>query len=408
MKRALKSALKGTLKEKRADFIEKEFSKRSFYLPKTDFPRIMRLTEEAKGIISLGPGEPDFAAPKKVRDFTKKCLDRGLTHYSPTQGRTDLREEISRKLARENKIRCGQENVIVTSGSIQGLAFGIMSLIDPGEGVVIPNPGFLSYAPAVEALNGFPQFYRLEAENGFQLDPDRIKKEIDSKTRAIIINSPSNPTGVVYRRSLLEEIADIAIENELMVISDEAYEKLVYGKARHFSMASLNGMHENVLSLYSFSKSYAMPGFRVGYGVGPEWLIKSMTHLQHNFAICAPTLGQLAGLEALKKCSEDTERMRLEYDRRRKMIVKRIAEMEGLELEKEPEGAFYVFPRFNTRHRMNSRQFFEAMLKKAKVAVVPGTEFGSRGEGFVRMSYSAEYGKIEVALDRMERAIKGL
>lgn len=398
--------MKQRAKEKR-EFREKEFSKRSLWLPKTDFPRIMKIAEEMPSIISLGPGEPDFVAPKHVRDYAKECLDKGFTHYSAIQGRVELREALVRKLAKENKIRCEPDEIIVTGGSIQALGFGIMSVIDPGEGVIIPNPGYMAYAPIVEALNGFPQYYKLDFENGFQLDPDEIRKGIDNQTRAIIINSPNNPTGVVYKKKLLEEIAEIAVEKELVIISDEAYERLVYGDAKHYSIGSLNGMHDKVLSLYSFSKTYAMPGFRVGYAVGPEWIIKSMTNLQHAFAICAPTIGQKAAWKAINSSQKPTEAMLKEYDRRRKMVVKRIAEIEGLELASAPEGAFYVFPKFSAgSHKMSSRKFFELLLRRAKVLVIPGTEFGSNGEGFVRMSYATAYEKIKTALDRVERALK--
>ena len=236
-----------------------------------------------------------------------------------------------------------------------------------------------------------------------EFNPDRIKENIDKKkTKAIIINTPANPTGTVLSKKILEEIADIAVDNDLYIFSDEAYEKLIYD-SKHISIGSFNGMQDYVLTLQTFSKSYAMCGFRLGYAAGPRKLIEAMEKSMHYVTLTAPVVSQLLGLKALSLPNSYIEKMRLEYDRRRKFIVKRLNEI-GL-YTTEPHGAFYSFSNI-TGFRSNSMKFASDLLKKAKVAVVPGTEFGSMGEGYIRCSYAADYNKIVKALDRVEGFLK--
>ena len=380
-------------------------SEREKELPVATIGKLLKIAAEQKDIISLGPGEPDFEAPKHIRAAAKKWLDRGYTHYSPVGGRTEFKEAIIRKLKKENGIDVGLENIVVTTGSTEAILMALMCTVDPGEGVLVPDPGFLSFKPTVEILNGMPISVPLEEETGFQVDVGVMERSIiPEKTKAMIINTPSNPTGTVLSRKTLEEIADFAVEYNVLILSDEAYEKLVYDDAQHVSIGSLNGMDEYVLTLHSFSKTYAMPGFRLGYAAGPEKLISAMTKIHVYTTLCAPTVSQLAGIEALEASQRPVEQMRREYDRRRRLIYKRVNEIEGFRCLK-PEGAFYSFPNI-THFGMKSLAFSEWLLKKAKVAVVPGTEFGRYGEGFVRLSYATEYGLIEKALNRIERAVK--
>ncbi len=382
-------------------------SEREKDLPKLTIGKLLKIAAEDKSVISLGPGEPDFTAPGSIIAAARRALERGMTHYSPVGGRTDFKEAVIRKLKRDNKILAGPENVVVTCGSTEGILLSLMCVIDPGEGVFVPDPGFLAYTPSIETLNGVPVPYRLLESRGFLPDVDEMKKDIiPEKTRAIIINTPSNPTGAVFSRKVLEEIADFARENNLLVISDEAYEKFVYDNVRHVSIGSLNGMDEYVMTLHSFSKTYAMPGFRLGYACGPEKIVKAMTKLHIFTTLCAPTVSQVAGISALKGTQAPVERMRKEYDRRRVMVVRRLNEIVGFRCVK-PRGAFYAFPNI-TAFRMGSYDFAEALLRKAGVAVVPGTEFGRAGEGFVRISYATEYGLIEKALERIEGFVKTL
>jgi len=381
-------------------------SEREKRLPKLTIGKLLKIAKEDKNIISLGPGEPDFVAPEHIREAAKQALDKGCTHYSPVSGRADLKEKITEKLEKENGISVEPEQVVVTAGSTEAIMLALMCVIDPGDGVIIPDPGFLAYRPCVEILNGMPLILDLKEEEGFQIAKEDLERAIlPEKTKAIIINTPGNPTGVVFSRKTLEEIADFAVEYDLLIISDEAYEKFVYDEAKHISIGSLNGMGSRVLTLQSFSKSYAMPGFRLGYAAGPKEVINGMKKLHIFSSVCAPTISQIAGLHALSGNQKCVEEMRKEYDRRRKMIVKRVNEIDGFSCVK-PEGAFYVFPNIKD-FGLSSYEFAEKLLKEAKVAVVPGTEFGRNGEGFVRLSYATAYEKIEEAANRIERWVKG-
>ena len=385
--------------------MRKIISEREEELPVLTIGKLLHIAEEDKSVVSLGPGEPDFSAPKNVIRAAKRALDKGLTHYSPAAGRSDLKEAIIRKLSKDNKIHANPENIVITTGSTEAIMLGLMCSIDPGEGVMVPDPGFLAYRPSVEVLGGMPLPVPLHEEDGFQLDVERLEKAIiPEKTNVLILNSPSNPTGVVYDKKTLEEVAGFAVEYDLLIVSDEAYEKLVYGDAKHVSIGSLNGMEERVLTLQSFSKTYAMPGFRLGYAVGNAKLIAAMTKLHLFTSLCAPTVSQVAAIEALKGSQDPVKRMVKEYDRRRRMIVKRLNEIPGFRCT-EPRGAFYAFPNISY-YKMKSLKFSEWLLKNAKVAVAPGTEFGRMGEGFIRCSYATEYKKIEKAMDSIERAVK--
>ncbi len=375
-------------------------SDREEELPASSIGKLLEISSERKDIISLGPGEPDFPSPPHVLSGARDALRRKRTHYTSPAGMSELREAVSRKLKRDNKIDCGADGVIITCGSTESLLLSLMSVVDPGEGVIIPDPGFLSYRPMIEVLNGMPVPIPLSAEGGFEYDVDLMRDSVaPEKTKALIINTPSNPTGGVMTKKNLEEIADFANEFDLLILADEAYEKLVYGKAKHISMASLNGMGERTITFQTFSKSYAMPGFRLGYAAGPEHLIRAMARLHVLTSVCAPSISQEAGLAALGE-RKGVERMRKEYDRRRRMMVRRVRAMKGLECT-EPEGAFYLFPNIEGTG-LSSLGFTKALMEKAKVAVVPGTEFGRHGEGFVRMSYATEYRQIEKAMGRIE------
>ncbi len=382
-------------------------SEREEELPLLTIGKLLHIAEEDKRIISLGPGEPDFSAPKNIIQAAKRALDKGYTHYSPPAGRYDFKEAVIKKLRKENRIHASQENIVVTTGSTEAIMLALMCTVDPGEAVMYPDPGFLAYKPTIEIINGMPIPIQLHEEDGFQLDAEKMERAImPEKTNAIILNTPSNPTGTVFSKKVLEEVAGFAIEYDLLIIADEAYEKLVYGDAKHISIGSLNGMEDRVLTLHSFSKTYAMPGFRLGYAVGNEKLIAAMAKVHLFSTLCAPTISQVTAIEALNGTQEHVKKMVKEYDRRRKMIIKRLNEIPGFRCT-EPKGAFYAFPNISY-YRMKSLKFAEWLLKKAKVAVAPGTEFGRMGEGFIRCSYATEYKKIEKAMDNIERAVRSL
>lgn len=384
-------------------------SERIDELSLTIFHQLQAMAAEEKGIISLGPGEPDFDTPKYILNKLKAELFKGHTHYTAPGGKKELKEEIAKKLKRKNGIIADPEkSILVTCGSTEGLLLGLAAVIDPTEEVLIPDPGYFAYGPMVEFLDGEATAYSLHEDTGFQPDPDEIRKLVTRKTKAIVINSPSNPTGSVFKRSFLEEIADIAIEHDLHILSDEAYEDIVHGHAKHVSIGSFNGMENNTISLFSFSKSYAMAGFRVGYAVGSEEIIESMTRSHLYSSICAPAISQIGALAALKGPQRDVERMRKDYGRRREFILKRLDELEGLDVKVKPEGAFYAFPRFDADFGMSSVEFVKYLLKRAKVVTIPGSEFGRNGEGFIRMSYATDIKLIERAIDNIEEALRYL
>jgi len=385
---------------------EYEISERYFYLPDSEFTEIMRVAGEKKDVISLGPGEPDFCTPKHIVDFAKKKLDEGFTHYSPPAGRIEVRKAIAKKLKKDNKIKVDPEEIIVTCGSQEALLLATLSLIDPGEKILVPNPGFLAYIPMVETVTGVPITVPLLEKDGFEFDTNKVKQLIDKRTRVLIVNSPSNPTGRILKKKTLEELADIAIEHDLIIFSDEAYEKFLYGKNKHISIGSLNGMKDHVITFQTFSKTYAMPGWRVGYAAGPKELIQSMTRIHMYCGLCSPTISQLAAMEALNGSQKCVEDMKKEYEKRRKLIVKRIEEIPKISCL-EPEGAFYVFPNIKAM-KMKSTEVVKLFLEKANVLAVPGTEFGRYGEGYIRMSYATSYEKIEEAMNRIENVVRKL
>ncbi len=377
-------------------------SEREQELPDTLMLQLQELASERKDIISLSIGEPDFLTPKPILSAARKLLPNG-THYSPAEGRHDLRQAIAQKLRSENKIPAIAENIIVTAGSQEGLMAALLATVDPTEEVILASPGYLGYIPAIELADGVPVFVRLREQDSWQLNPDEIKKKISKKTVAIIINTPANPTGTVLKKKILEEVAGIAVQNDLYIFSDEAYEKIIYGGAKHISAGSLNGMSKQVVTFNTFSKTYAMCGFRLGYLHGPKDFVNAVSKVHHYLEICAPHTSQLAGLAALKLPRKYISEMVREYDRRRKLIVQRLNEI-GLATV-NPEGTFYALADISNFGGA-SVKFARDLIKNARVACVPGTEFGPYGEGLARFSYANDYKLIETAMDRIERVLK--
>jgi len=381
----------------------KEISEREFQLPDAVIGKLLKIAAKRKDVISLGPGEPDFDTPKPILRKASKILRdhkrNKVTHYTPGMGIQELREGIVKKLKRDNHIRVNPDEVAVGCGTQELIFTSLMAVIDPSEQVILPDPGYLAYIPAIDLLNGTPIHIQLKEENNFEIIPDDIAKAVDKKkTRVIMLNTPSNPTGTVMSKKCLERIADIAVENDLYVFSDEAYEQLVYDDRKHVSIGSLNGMKDYVLTLQTFSKSYAMCGFRVGYCAGPKELIDALRKCKDYTSICAPHFSQLLAVEALKFKDKFSKKMLKEYDRRRKMIVQRLNEMD-LKTQM-PQGAFYTFSNIS-KYSKNSWKFSEKLLNKGKVAVIPGTEFGRFGGKYIRCSFATDYRDIEKAMDRI-------
>lgn len=377
-------------------------SERDEQLPDHVIGRLLELLVEDPSVLSLGAGEPDFELPQPLVNEVRRVAHK-VNHYSPPGGRTELREAICKKLKKENKIKAGVDNITVTCGSQEALMLATTSTLDVSEQILLPNPGYMGFLPTFELFNAGWRYYDLHETTAFEPNPDDIRRGIDKKkTKVLLLNSPANPTGNVIRRKILEEIADIAVEYDLAVFSDEAYEHVIYDNAKHVSIGSLNGMDDRTFTFQTFSKSAAMCGFRLGYVVAPEEFSKAMKKTHIYSTVCAPTVSQLVGLKALAMSARHRERMVKEYDRRRKVIVPRLNEM-GLTTPM-PRGAFYAFA--NVAHIMpSSKQFAFDLLKKEKVAVVPGVDFGPGGESFIRLSYATELSIIEKALDRLERFV---
>ena len=375
-------------------------SERELELPSGIIDQLMALSAEHPEIISLGIGEPDFITPKPILDYAKKVIYKSSRYTAPT-GKHELKEAILKKLKKDNNIKTSTENIIVTTGSQQGLFAVMLATLDPTEQVILPNPCYLGYIPIIDLVEATPVYVKLAEDNNFEINPEKIKEQIEAgKTKAILINAPSNPTGTVLSRKVLEEIADIARNNDLYIFTDEAYEKLVYDR-KHISIGSLNGMQNYVASFYTFSKSYAMCGFRLGYCVIPDKLINAVTRTSHYMTLCPNNLSQHLGIKALSLPNSYINKMVNEYNKRRKYIVKRLNDMNLV--TNMPHGAFYAFSNITNVTKKKSSEFAQELLKKCKVAVVPGTEFGKYGEGYLRFSYATKLDLIKKALDRIEK-----
>ena len=371
-------------------------------MPPSGIRKFFDIVSEMKDAISLGVGEPDFDTPWHIREEGIYSLERGRTIYTSNSGLRELREEISTYLKR----RCNLEydydkEVIVTVGGSEAIDIALRAMIEPGDEVLIPMPCYVSYHPCTVLAGGTPVIIELKGENDFKLTRQQLLDSITDKTKVLILAYPNNPTGAIMDYDDLKEIVDVIIEKDIIVISDEIYSELTYGK-EHVSIATFPGMQERTIVINGFSKSYAMTGWRLGYAVGPALIIEQMTKI-HQFAImCAPTNSQYAGVEALKNGDADVELMRDAYDKRRRFLLHALRGM-GLECF-EPYGAFYVFPCIKSLG-MTSDEFATKLLKEEKVALVPGTAFGECGEGYLRISYAYSIDNLKIALERIERFV---
>jgi aminotransferase len=370
--------------------------------------RLFALTRHMPDVINLGIGEPDFSPPRHVLEAAIVAIRGGETHYTPSNGIESLRMAIVEKYSKKYGLTYDPaDEVLVTVGATEAVSLGLLSLVNPGDEVLIPDPGFVCYRPAITIAGGSPISMPLREEDGFGVDiNEAVTSLLTNKSRVMIVNSPSNPTGAVLGDSELSKIAKFAVENDLIVISDEVYEEILYDGASHNSLATFPGMRERTIVVNSFSKTYAMTGFRVGYAVGPRELISSML-LVHQFTLaCVDGPAQYAATAALNGPQACVSQMVSEFDRRRKLMWKRLCEIDGFNCSL-PRGAFYVFPDIRPFGK-SSEAFTELLLEKARVVATPGEAFGQHGEGFIRFSYATSYEKIIEALDRIETCIKKL
>lgn len=356
-----------------------------------------------EGVISLGIGEPDMPTPALICQAGMEALARGETHYTPNAGTMELRRAIAEKSYLAPLAYDPAGEIIVTSGGMGALSLLFLVILDEGDEVLIQDPQWLNHAAQVQYCGGVPVRVPTEAASGFSMRRETAEPLITDKTKAILLNSPNNPTGSVMTREALEEIAGIARERDLLVISDEVYSTLLYGGASHISIASLPGMRERTVVINSFSKSYSMTGWRVGFAAGPQEIIGKMTVLQENLVACAPAFGQWAARYALQsRC--DLEKMRGIYRRRRDLMTGGLNAIPGIRCE-VPKGAFYVFPDIRALER-SSEELAEVLLEGAHVAAIPGSAFGENGEGFLRMSYANSEENISEALRRIRAFLK--
>ena len=354
-------------------------------------------------VISLGIGEPDFTTPEPILEAGIKAIRNGETHYTSNAGIYELREAISDLLEEKYQVCYDPaDEVVVTVGVSEALYLALTAVINPGEEIIIPTPCFVSYQAEVILAGGVPIEVPGSLENSFQPEPGLIEAAITPQTKAIFIGFPNNPTGAVATLENLLEISRIAEEHDLLVISDEIYDSLVYG-VEHVCFAALPGMKERTITLGGFSKSYAMTGWRVGYAAAPAEILGGLVRVHQYTVMSAPSMSQLAALAAIQHGADYVEEMRVKYDRRRQLIVSRLNDI-GLETFM-PQGAFYAFPKIECTG-LDDELFAKKLLEEEKVAVVPGSAFGAGGKGFVRCSYATRYEKIEEALDRIGNFVK--
>jgi aminotransferase len=356
-----------------------------------------------ENVISLGIGEPDFTTPQPIIDAGVRSLKQGETHYTSNAGIFELRQAVGDNLEKLYGVQYDPaQEIIITVGVSEALYLAFTALLNPGDEVIIPTPCFVSYQAEVALAGGVPVEVYTNMEEDFQPNPAVIAKAITPKTKAILLGYPNNPTGAVVSREKLQAIADLAEKHDLVVVSDEIYDRLVYGH-EHVCFSSLPGMQERTLLLGGFSKSYAMTGWRIGYAAGPADLIKGLVRIHQYSVMSAPTISQYAALEALRIGEPYVQDMLAEYDRRRKLMHSGMNEL-GLPTF-EPHGAFYVFSNIQNTG-MDDETFAERLLNEEEVAVVPGSSFGDAGAGFVRCSYATNYDLLEAALEKIGRFLK--
>jgi aminotransferase len=388
---------------KRTQIKRDYISRKAREIPPSGIRKYFDLLSSMDGAISLGVGEPDFVTPWPIREAGISAIEKGFTMYTSNRGIVELRESISKYLVRFYGLHYDPHlELLITTGSSEALDLAFRAILDPGDEVIMTDPHYVAYPVCVSLAGGVPVLVPTYEKNNFELMPSDIKKRLTPKTKAILLSYPSNPTGAVMPRDLLMEIAELATKHDLLIVSDEIYARLTYD-TEHTCMASLPGMKDRVILIRGFSKAFAMTGWRIGYAAANPELTEAMLKVHQYTMMCAPIMGQMAAVEALKENNnQDVEDMLAEYDRRRRVIVKGFRDM-GLSCF-EPKGAFYAFPSIKSTG-MTSGEFADALLKEEKVAVVPGSVFGHCGEGYIRCCYATSMPDIEEALKRMGRFV---
>lgn len=383
-------------------------SERGINVPPSGIRRFFEIAATMKDVISLGIGEPDFVSPKPIIEAVVDSLvNKGMTSYTANLGMLELRTLLAEQLHQLHGVSYDPASeIIMTIGGSEAMQLAMMALLNPGDDILIPEPCFVSYGPTATFAGANVIYVPTSVANNFQVTAADLTSKLTPSTKAIFLGYPNNPTGAVLTQENVAEIADFIIKNDLMLISDEIYSRLIYGethKRGHICMAAVPGLWERTVLLGGFSKNYAMTGWRLGYACAPKPILNAMYKIHQYMIMSAPTMAQVGGIAALKYCDEDVERMRLSYDARRRFIVDGL-NAAGLPTF-EPEGAFYCFPDIRSTG-MSSEEFAQTLIKEEQVACVPGAAFGPSGEGFLRCSYATSMEKIEEAVKRMTRFAK--
>lgn len=381
-------------------------------IPRSGIRDFFELVQGRDDVISLGVGEPDFSAPWHIREAAIYSLEKGQTSYTSNLGLLSLRESITKYVEKQFHVSYDPASeVLVTVGVSEALDLVCRALLNPGDEVIYHEPCYVSYSPSIALAYGKPVAIQTRVEDEFVLKAEDIAEKITDRTRLLFLNFPTNPTGAVEPVDELQKIADLAIEHDLIVISDEIYSELLYGEdsgmkpGTHVSIASLPGMQERTVLLHGFSKAFAMTGFRLGYACAPPVLTEAMMKIHQYSMLCAPMMSQVAAIEALENGASEVEKMRRAYARRRNLMLKRFEEM-GVPCF-APGGAFYMFPDIR-KFGLTSQEFAMRLLEEEDVAVVPGDAFGEAGQGCVRACYATSYEQLEIALDKIESFVKRL
>ena len=368
--------------------------------------KAIELKKQGIDILKFGTGEPDCDTPENIKNAAKKALDEGFTKYTAATGITELKEAVRDKFKRENNIECDISNILITNGGKQALYNCFMAILNPGDEVIVPSPYWVSYADMIAVCDG-ESIYVDTRPNNFKLTAEMVASAITSKTKALILNSPSNPTGAIIEQSEIEKIAKLALEHNFYVISDEVYEYFLYDNQKMFSIGSIPEVKDLVFTVNAVSKSYSMTGWRIGYIAGPKDVIKPMGSLQSHATSNPCSIAQKAALEALTGPQDSIKKMASEFAERRDYVYKELSQIPGFKLEK-PEGAFYAFIDVSAHFKdgmSDSFSFTEFLMTKAKVAVVPGGAFGKEGDDYIRFSYASSMEDIEEGIRRIKASL---
>jgi aminotransferase len=389
---------------KRAPLAERALSQRVRAVPPSGIRRFFDIAATMDDVISLGVGEPDFDTPREIVEAGVESLREGRTHYTSNYGTIELRRALAAHLERRYGVGYDPAaEILITVGASEALDLALRATCDPGDEVILHEPSYVAYVPAIEFAGGTPVLVPTRFENDFELDPAAVRAAVTPRTKALFLGYPSNPTGAVLDDDVQDELARIAVEHDLLVYSDEIYDRLAYGTYRHRALSSLPGMRERTVLMGGFSKAYAMTGWRVGWVCAPAGILEGIVKVHQYGIMSAPTVAQDAALVALQDGEPAVEAMVAEYDRRRRLLVDGLNRL-GLPTF-EPRGAFYAFPDISSTG-LTSDEFAERLLHEEQVAVVPGNAFGPSGEGHVRMCYATAYGQLEEALVRIERFVE--